>query len=64
MLENTKTLDEVSAYLGITERTVRRYLQTGKLKGYKIGGRVYITNESLTEFIEKSYIDKENENHE
>jgi excisionase family DNA binding protein len=35
--------------LGVTERTVRRWLRDGRLVGYKVGGRVRIPDSAVRE---------------
>lgn len=48
----TYTLDEAAAFLGgISPRTVRRYIQSGRLPAQKIRGRWIITEDNLTAFI-------------
>jgi excisionase family DNA binding protein len=36
------TVGEVAAALGVTERTVRRWLREGRLDAYRVGGRVRV----------------------
>jgi excisionase family DNA binding protein len=38
--------------LGCSERTIRRYLQSGRLKGMKFAGKWYISADSFHQFIE------------
>lgn len=48
------TLKQVVAELQLTEDTIYHYLQTGKLKGYKIAGWVWrVKREDLDKFIEE-----------
>lgn len=42
---------ELSQVLKITTVTLRTYIRQGKLKGQKIGGMWYITEERLKEFF-------------
>lgn len=44
----------VAAALNVTERTVRRWLATGRLPNHKIGGGVRISEPDLKEFIRTS----------
>lgn len=40
---------DVAALLGVTERTVRRWLREGRLTGYKVGGRIRIPERAVRE---------------
>ncbi|MGE6604872.1 helix-turn-helix domain-containing protein [Lysinibacillus fusiformis] len=54
------TVKEVSQRIGVTEKTVRSYIEKGELKAYKLGTSWKITEENLQTFIEsKSNIKKE-----
>lgn len=44
---------ELSQVLKITTVTLRTYIRQGKIKGQKIGGMWYITEERLKEFFNK-----------
>lgn len=46
------TLAEAAKILKISDRTLRGYLQAGKLKGAKVGAAWRILEENLREFIE------------
>lgn len=46
------TLTEIETVLGVTHRTLLTYVQTGKLKAHKIGGRWKVTKAALKEFID------------
>ncbi|MEW6455108.1 MAG: helix-turn-helix domain-containing protein [Acidobacteriota bacterium] len=52
------SLEEVSKQLGITLRAVRNYVYSGKIRFQKIGGKVYISEESLKEFLQGSFFEK------
>lgn len=41
------TVKEVTELLGLSERTVRRYIADGKLKAIKVLGNIRITKEEL-----------------
>ena len=45
------TIEDIATRLRVTDRTVRRWIDDGKLKALKIGGVVRITEESYSEFI-------------
>lgn len=45
------TVEELAQTLQVQPKTIRAYLQTGKIKGRKIAKRWYITEESLQEFF-------------
>lgn len=46
------TLEQAAAIVQVSQRTLRGYLQTGKLKGAKMGASWRILEESLREFLE------------
>ena len=45
-------VEEISNELGLHEKTIRRYLKTGRLEGLKLGKRWLISERSLFEFFE------------
>ena len=45
------TLTEVEPILGVTHRTLLGYVNTGKLKAAKIGGKWKVSEENLKAFI-------------
>lgn len=45
------TLEEVTAILKLSKRTVYQYLATGKIKGVKIGKAWRVSEENLREFL-------------
>ncbi|NOQ85487.1 MAG: helix-turn-helix domain-containing protein [Deltaproteobacteria bacterium] len=47
------SVQEVSHKLNVTTVTIRNYLRQGKLKGQKVMGRWFISEEDLVEFFEK-----------
>jgi excisionase family DNA binding protein len=47
------SVSEVSHKLNVTTVTIRNYLRQGKLKGQKVMGRWFISEEDLVEFFEK-----------
>lgn len=50
------TLDEVRAILRKSERTVRRYVETGDLPAYRIGGELRFKPAEVDAFIEASRV--------
>jgi predicted site-specific integrase-resolvase len=44
---------ELSVKLGIGLTTVRAYLKTGRIKGQKVAGKWYVSEDSLKEFFLK-----------
>ena len=46
-------VETLSKLLGIQERTIRRYLREGKLKGRKMARKWYVTEQSLQEYFEQ-----------
>lgn len=45
---------ELAEMLGVTERTVRKLLKSGKLEGSKICGKWIITEEQLKKLIKNN----------
>lgn len=45
-------IKELSEFLQTTPQTIRKYLNEGRLKGNKIGGKWLVTEEALKEFLE------------
>jgi excisionase family DNA binding protein len=54
--EQTRSLSEVAGLMGVSERTVRRWIKSGRLKAYKPGRDYRIPESSLRQFIEESEI--------
>lgn len=52
-MENIKlyNIKELSNLLQTTPQTIRKYLNEGRLKGNKIGGKWLVTEEDLKEFL-------------
>ena len=42
---------ELAQLMGISLVTVKRYLRSGKLRGRKVGGQVYVTEDNLRDFL-------------
>ncbi|MFA6909138.1 MAG: helix-turn-helix domain-containing protein [Patescibacteria group bacterium] len=51
-MEKMMTLDEVSHYLRISQRTIFRYIKSGKLRAYRIG-QWRVTETDLKAFLKK-----------
>lgn len=49
--ERLLTVREVAEYLRLSPRTVRLWLQTGKLRGLRVGGRWRVRESDLVEFL-------------
>lgn len=45
------TLEELVAVLGVTHRTLLTYVNTGKLKAVKVGGKWKVSEANLNRFI-------------
>ena len=60
MVDNIQFYDiqEVAKELDVSTRTIRRYIDDGKLTAFKIGNKVKIRPEDLDEFIENSKMNK------
>jgi len=52
------TTEEVASILSLDNETIRRYLQSKKIKGYKVGKVWRVEESDLSEFI-KSGVNKE-----
>jgi excisionase family DNA binding protein len=54
--DQTRSLSEVAGLMGVSERTVRRWIKSGRLKAYKPGRDYRIPETALRRFIEESEI--------
>ena len=45
------TLEELVSVLGVTHRTLLTYVNTGKLKAVKVGGKWKVSEANLNRFI-------------
>lgn len=45
------SLQELAKLLEVTERTLHKYIKSGKIKGVKIGGQWRFTEENIRKFI-------------
>lgn len=59
---NFLTVEQVATVLGLTEKTVRKYINTGELKAFKLGTSWKITEEDLQAFIQTKSNIKNGEN--
>lgn len=42
---------ECAEMLNISEQTVRKYVRNGSLKGQKVGGKQYVTEDTIKDFL-------------
>ena len=56
MEESHLSLAEAAERLGISERTARRWIKSGKLRAYKPGRDYWIPESAITELIEQSKV--------
>lgn len=53
-VERLLTVQEVAERLRLSTRTVRLWLQTGRLKGLRVGGRWRVRDSDLMEFLREA----------
>jgi len=51
--EKMFSVKEVAKKIGVTERTIRRWISEKKLPAYKIGFRVYIAKEDVQKMVQR-----------
>src|SRR5918998_6249081 len=56
MEDRQLSLAEVAGLMGVSERTVRRWIKSGKLRAYKPGRDYRIPESALRKFVEESEI--------
>jgi excisionase family DNA binding protein len=56
MEDRQLSLTEVAGLMGVSERTVRRWIKSGKLRAYKPGRDYRIPESGLREFVEESEV--------
>lgn len=44
-------LKELEEYFGVTNRTLQRWIHSGRLKATKIGGKWKVTEQAVKEFL-------------
>lgn len=47
------TIEQVAKRLNVSERTVRRLVENGQIKGYSVGRQIRIDPPDLAEFIQR-----------
>lgn len=45
------SIKDVGVILGVNHRTVRNYIDAGKLKAYRVGGHIRVRSEDVEQFI-------------
>lgn len=50
-MEKFYTLKEIEDVLQVSNRTLREYIKTGKLKAVKIGGKYVVSESNYNDFI-------------
>jgi excisionase family DNA binding protein len=56
MEDRNLSLSEVAGSMGVSERTVRRWIKSGKLRAYKPGRDYRIPESAVRKFVEESEI--------
>ncbi len=51
--EKLFSVKEVAKKIGVTERTIRRWISEKKLPAYKIGFRVFIAKEDVQKMVQR-----------
>ena len=46
------SIAELSKKLNVTPTTMRTYIKTGRIKGEKVGGKWYVSEDALKEFFQ------------
>lgn len=60
MTDKFYTLDEIAEMLDVSTRTIRNYINAGKLAAYRFGQAYKVQESDLKTFIEKSKVNIEN----
>lgn len=55
------TVKEIAENLSVSDRTVRLWIESGKLKGYKFGKDYRVEPSDFKEFVEQAKVTKSNE---
>lgn len=53
-LDPVYTTNDVCSYFGITGKTLERWVKSGYIERYKIGGRIYFTKQQIESCIKKA----------
>ena len=51
--EKKYSVDEVAKEIGVSKRTIERFIKKGELKYYRFGSRIIISESQLNTFAEK-----------
>ena len=57
-------MEEAAELLKVKVPTVRRYIKKGKLRSQKVGGKLYVTTDTLKEFLQGGRSVNDNNIHE
>lgn len=62
MYEILLSTSDVSKILGVSARTIRHYIEDGKLKARRIGGRYKVLENEVIQFLNECNMSGEKEN--
>lgn len=51
MTVKTYTVSDIAHDLGVTERTIREYIKSGKIKAVKVGNKYIISEDNYRNFV-------------
>lgn len=51
MTVKTYTVSDIARDLGVTERTIREYIKSGKIKAVKVGNKYIISEDNYRDFV-------------
>ena len=51
MTLKTYTVSDIAQHLGVTERTIREYIKSGKIKAVKVGNKYIISEDNYRDFV-------------
>lgn len=57
------SLEEVAKLLGVSERTIRREVNAGKLRAFKVGSQMRFKSEAVEEYMRNQEISPSLERH-
>ena len=52
-MEDLLTIPDVARILKMSEKSIRRYIKSGELIAYEIGGKYRISRENLNDFLKR-----------